>query len=137
MKKTISLAAIAVLIAAFAFAAMHHATKVFDPATLGSTEFNRLESGVTNSSSSVGMTDTAVIAAGAITTYAKLTNDGAGIVYCAVGATSTVNSGIRLNPPGLTTSSEPTYHVFDYTNLPVQGVRCIGTTTTTLDIYLK
>jgi len=104
---------------------------------LGSTDFNRLESGITNSSSSVGVGDTTVLAAGAVTSYAKLSNDGAGIVYCFIGATSSLNAGIRLGPVGLTTSSQPTFHVFDHTNLPVQAIRCIATATSTVTIYAK
>jgi len=65
-------------------------------------EFKRLSefTSVTNTAVSVGDTSTTILAANANRKYALIVNDSDTVIYLALGAAASVNSGIRLNANG-------------------------------------
>jgi len=65
-------------------------------------EFKRLSefTSVTNTAVSVGSTSTTILAANANRKYAVIVNDSDTVIYLALGAAASVNSGIRLNANG-------------------------------------
>lgn len=103
--------------------------------SLSGTDFNRIDSGITNSSTSVGILSTQIFATGTVTSYGKITNLGPAVVYCSVGQAAVTQARIALNP--IASSTGPNFHQFDDTNLPVQVVNCIASATSTLAIYAK
>ena len=86
---------------------------------------------VTNASSSVGGASTAVIAAGAGLQYLQITNLGAGQIFCAVGATATLNTGLVIYATS-STNMFPT--IITEPNILLKSLNCIATVTSTISI---
>lgn len=86
---------------------------------------------VTNASSSVGTGNTAVIAAGAGLQYLSITNLGAGQIFCASGATATLNTGLVINA---TSSYSGVSLVITEPNILMKTLNCIATATSTIAI---
>lgn len=97
-----------------------------------------LASSVTNTSSTVGMTDTLVLNATSGVQYLYVVNTGAGNIDCTWTTTSTltgtvVGTGLRLEAATLTTSTTKSYDTTDQTLL-AKYMHCIANTTSTLGI---
>jgi hypothetical protein len=90
---------------------------------------NRIESGFTNSSTTVATSTTVVLSANTGRQYARISNDTPSPVWCSLSSTtSTVNNAVRLNGIDSTTSTQPTYiELGPSTNIDYIGqVSCVG-----------
>lgn len=103
-------------------------------ATLGSLDFNRIESGVTNSSVSVLATTTTVLAANPGRVYARISNDSVAPVYIYLGSGAVINKGIRLDGVGNTTSTASNYYEIGPDNLYVGLITGVSGVTSTVNI---
>lgn len=96
----------------------------------GTFDFNRIESGVTNTNVSVLATSTTVLAANSARVYAALFNDSSNVVYCYLGSGAAVNKGVRLAASGGSYEITPN-------NLYIGIIDCIASATSTVTVVEK
>jgi hypothetical protein len=122
--KQILLGAVTILVVVFAIAGL---ASLSDQPTLQG-EY-RIESGFTNSSTTVATSTTVVLSANTGRLYARIQNDTPSPVWCSLSnTTATVNNAIRLNGIDSTTSTAPTFiELGPSTNIDYIGqVSCVG-----------
>jgi len=90
-----------------------------------------LTSTVTNTSLSVATVNTEVIAANAGLQYLAISNLGTGQIFCASGATSTLNTGLVMNP--MASSTLTSLEITD-PNILAKAFNCIATAASTISI---